>query len=75
MICLSCGSNSYVVDSRHFIDTVKRRRECSKCGQRYTTYEVDEEHYKGINNYSQLTTAVANFVDKIKEIKYNDTKA
>ncbi|MFA5449663.1 MAG: transcriptional regulator NrdR [Clostridia bacterium] len=42
MKCSSCGSlDSKVIDSRLSEDglTIKRRRECSECAKRYTTYE------------------------------------
>ena len=45
MRCIYCGSaDSKVVDSRSTIDTnsIRRRRECLKCGKRWTTYETVE---------------------------------
>jgi len=44
--CPRCGfSESKVVDSRpsENNDAIRRRRECAKCGFRYTTYERCEE--------------------------------
>ena len=49
MICLKCPfcfyDESKVVDSRSTYDntTIRRRRECSSCGRRYTTYEKIED--------------------------------
>ncbi|HWQ29486.1 MAG TPA: transcriptional regulator NrdR [Negativicutes bacterium] len=46
MKCPYCGySESKVVDSRHTEDeaAIRRRRECEKCGRRFTTYEKIEE--------------------------------
>lgn len=49
MIALKCPfcfyDESKVVDSRSTDDntTIRRRRECSKCGRRYTTYEKIED--------------------------------
>lgn len=46
MRCTFCGSGSTrVVDSRLSEpgDAVRRRRECEKCGERFTTYERAEE--------------------------------
>jgi transcriptional regulator NrdR family protein len=34
-----CPDDSRVVDSRAFFDDIRRRRECSKCKGRFTTYE------------------------------------
>ena len=40
MNCPYCGHyDSRVVDSRDVNDGVRRRRECLKCGSRFTTYE------------------------------------
>jgi len=40
MNCPYCGyHDSKVVDSRDVNDGVRRRRECLKCGSRFTTYE------------------------------------
>lgn len=46
MECPSCGfAESKVVDSRPYSDNkeIKRRRECLKCGYRFSTYERLEE--------------------------------
>ena len=41
MICIYCDSNlSKVVDSRDISKGIRRRRECLKCSQRFTTYET-----------------------------------
>lgn len=45
MKCPFCGDQeSKVVDSRHSEDnlSIRRRRECSKCMKRFTTYEIVE---------------------------------
>lgn len=45
MKCIFCGHNdSKVIDSRSTDDTnsIRRRRECLKCGKRFTTYEMVE---------------------------------
>lgn len=40
MHCPKCGNDdSKVIESRDTGDSVRRRRECLKCGTRYTTYE------------------------------------
>jgi transcriptional regulator NrdR family protein len=36
----ACKAKAYVVDSRPLGDNTRRRRECSKCGRRWTTLEV-----------------------------------
>ena len=44
MLCPVCGGASRVLDTRtnDHVNTVKRRRECIKCGKRFTTYEKIE---------------------------------
>jgi transcriptional repressor NrdR len=40
MKCPSCGEpESKVIDSRSLGDEIRRRRECTKCKSRFTTYE------------------------------------
>ena len=40
MHCPYCNdTDSKVIDSRDALDDVRRRRECSRCGLRFTTYE------------------------------------
>ena len=46
MKCMFCGcEDSKVLDSRSADEgrTIRRRRECVKCGKRYTTYETIED--------------------------------
>jgi len=40
MKCPECGKSSRVVDSRSRYSEVTRRRECRKCGARWTTTET-----------------------------------
>ena len=43
MICTECKkSDTKVIDSRDGDKTIRRRRECLKCGFRFTTYEKIE---------------------------------
>ncbi len=46
MKCMYCGcEDSKVIDSRSADEgrTIRRRRECVKCGRRFTTYETIED--------------------------------
>lgn len=45
MLCPICGGDSKVLDTRtnENANAVKRRRECIKCGKRFTTYERIED--------------------------------
>ena len=43
MNCPFCGSDkSTVIDSRPADDKIRRRRKCSSCGKRFTTFEIVE---------------------------------
>lgn len=37
--CNAPGSNIRVIDTREVSDGIRRRRECDRCNQRFTTYE------------------------------------
>ena len=39
MKCPFCQGSSHVVDTREVAVSIRRRRECDACGQRFTTYE------------------------------------
>jgi len=39
MLCPFCNAETKVVDSRLSKDSLRRRRECTKCQRRFTTYE------------------------------------
>ena len=44
MICTYCKhAESKVIDSREAEESIRRRRECLKCGKRFTTYERVEK--------------------------------
>ena len=44
MKCPFCGyEDTKVIDSRPSEDKKRRRRECGKCGKRFTTYEIVEK--------------------------------
>ena len=40
--CPICGSNSKTIDSRLSENRIRRRKQCNKCGVRFTTYEITE---------------------------------
>jgi transcriptional repressor NrdR len=44
MKCKYCGSETKVTNKRDFEGGTRRRRECLKCGKRFTTYEKPEIH-------------------------------
>ncbi len=71
MKCIFCGnSESKVVDSRYLKDTsIRRRRECLKCGKRFTTYETVESNPMVVTNVDNVREPFK--IDKLTEsIKY-----
>ena len=58
-ICRKCGcEKSHVFDSRDIDDLLKRRRECLKCGFRWSTVEVEEITFDRITKaYNNTTTS------------------
>ena len=56
MRCIFCGnSDSKVVDSRYLKDSsIRRRRECLRCGKRFTTYETVESNPMIVTNVDNM---------------------
>ena len=46
MTCPICGEKTKVVESMSYVDLIERRRECTSCGYRFTTYEIERDLYK-----------------------------
>ena len=42
MNCIKCGGKSTVVETRLSPGETRRRRQCTDCGYRWTTYEMAE---------------------------------
>lgn len=62
--CPSCNlTDSFVVDSRRVPKQtrIRRRRECSYCGTRFTTYEV------WAADYEQIEKAATLILSKVKK--------
>jgi hypothetical protein len=46
-LCSVCGTFALqIIESRKKANYVRRRKECTSCGSRVTTYELSAEHYK-----------------------------
>lgn len=49
MNCPECDKETYVIDSRpRAKGTIYRRRDCSSCGHRFSTYELPETDLDGL---------------------------
>lgn len=47
--CPACGqSSAAVIESRQVASVTRRRRHCSSCNERFTTYELSQEEYYGL---------------------------
>lgn len=63
--CPSCGSDRLtVVDSRPFEGMVRRRRRCSDCEHRMTTYEVTSYQKRLIDEWARTTDAIRALCDQ-----------
>lgn len=72
-LCAKCKGDSSVKDSRPAAEYIRRRRECLKCGERWTTYEV--RHLVGWANTRAILQSVEiiqSHLQAIKESAKND---
>lgn len=46
MTCPICGEKTKVLESKTDVDSIERRRECTSCGYRFTTFEIERDLYK-----------------------------
>ncbi len=71
MRCIFCGNNeSKVVDSRYLKDmSIRRRRECLRCGKRFTTYETVERNPMIVTNVDNFREPFK-FEKLLESIKY-----
>jgi transcriptional repressor NrdR len=42
MKCIYCEADTKVIETRETSEATRRRRECTECGERFTTYEKPE---------------------------------
>ncbi len=62
VICPNCNSTeSQVIDCRSVYKTFKRRRECTGCGHRWTTYETQ---YKPTEIKAMVGKLIDNMIGK-----------
>lgn len=55
MTCPKCGAATCVIDSRPSEDSVRRRRECLECGERFNTMEIDADYYETLMQSDRKT--------------------
>ena len=64
MTCPSCSGPTHVIDSRGDGDGVRyRRRRCSRCSRRFSTYEISAVEYARVQamrvNPAQIDATIA----------------
>ena len=76
--CPSCGaSNVYVLESRRASNGTRRRKKCSSCGWRATTYEIDASRFQRLLDMERVITTLQPLLDSLppaKESKCDDCK-
>ena len=68
MKCIKCGGKTKIIDSRHNKpDEVRRRRECLKCGYRFSTYETvikkKDDKDNGTDNVTDISKKKKSWMD------------
>lgn len=53
MTCPKCNRKTKVIDSRTDEDSTDRRRECTLCGYRFTTVEVDKDLFERMVRHNE----------------------
>ena len=51
MTCPKCSDKTRVIDVTADEDSTYRRRECTMCGYRFTTVEVDKDMYERVSRH------------------------
>lgn len=76
--CPNCGSPKvYVLESRRSQAGTRRRKKCSDCGWRATTYEIDGSKYQRLLEMEKVVHALRPLLTDlppIKESKCDDCK-
>ncbi len=55
MKCLYCDGETKVVETRETSDATRRRRECTECDERFTTYEKPETQLMVVKKNGETT--------------------
>ena len=62
MTCPKCNRKTKVIDSRTDEDSTDRRRECTLCGYRFTTVEVDKDLFERMVRHNERETIALPFL-------------
>ena len=66
MNCPKCGSSTIVLESRPSGGSLRRRRECIECKNKFTTYEVDYNWYLCIKKMAEALKECAAIGDQME---------
>ena len=67
LICENCGKQQITVcDSRVFMGTRRRRRNCNFCNHKSTTYEISNEDFERLLDEKKAFN-VENVIEQLKE--------
>lgn len=82
--CPACGASKvYVIESRPSSNGTRRRKKCSSCGWRTTTYEIDASRLQRLLDIEKVITTLQPLLDslppanesKCDDCKFNDSSA
>lgn len=76
MQCPKCAAQTVVIDSRPFVDGVRRRHKCPLCEHRLTTREVPDEFYDYLVEMQKLQNRAAALLKEITSLRisHDDTR-
>jgi transcriptional repressor NrdR len=58
VFCDGCGGETCVKDSRTTDNIIRRRRECLRCGARFSTFEVRDALYSVLRHHQRAVAKV-----------------
>lgn len=71
--CPACGAfRSSVVDSRRRLDSIRRRRKCDACGEKWTTLEVNARLLLKVRKIVNLLPSVKEYVDTPEAVEHGN---
>ena len=67
IICPTCQGSSQVIDSRAYANTIRRRRRCTQCDERWTTYEVTANFMSYSSEIPQILDSIAHLSESLQQ--------
>jgi len=63
-----CGGETKIVNSRRKEGNIWRRRECLECGERFTTWETNDNFHKQVKQMDYMREKMLNIAHHIQRI-------